>query len=488
MNGTTAFPTLALAAALLSACSEKTPIEPDAAGTGPGTLRVATVTTGENIYSDGYVVVVDGENEQAIGVSGTLAITGLAAGVHEVTLVGVAANCTVTGSNPRTITVSAGETVGTTFAVSCWRMLGALEITTVTTGEDVDADGYWLVDEWDMWGPITRTIGVNEVVRIGGLDVGVHGVELADVAVNCTVSGSNARAVTVTADDTASIVFEVACEARDPLPGRIAFHSNRSGNHDVYLMDTDGLGHRRLTTHSAFDGAPAVSPDGTRILFETDRDGNREIYVMNDDGREVSNLTNHPATDGMPSWSPDATKILFVSDREGSLDIFVMNADGSGPVKLAQSGVSSPAAWSPDGSQILFSSNRAGVIDIFSMKLDGSEPVNLTNHADAADLAPAWSPDGKRIAFTRQPPASTPTGNIYLMNPDGSNPVNLTNNSAAENVLPSWSPDGSRIVFSSRRTGNHQVFIMKADGSEPVNLSRSPWWDALPGSPQAWRP
>jgi len=165
-----------------------------------------------------------------------------------------------------------------------------------------------------------------------------------------------------------------------------------------------------------------------------------------------------------------------------------MNADGSGPVKLAQSGVSSPAAWSPDGSQILFSSNRAGVIDIFSMKLDGSEPVNLTNHADAADLAPAWSPDGKRIAFTRQPPASTPTGNIYLMNPDGSNPVNLTNNSAAENALPSWSPDGSRIVFSSRRTGHHQVFIMNADGSEPVNLSRSPWWDALPGSPQAWRP
>ena len=36
----------------------------------------------------------------------------------------------------------------------------------------------------------------------------------------------------------------------------------------------------RLTEHSAFDGLPAWSPDGTRIAFTSDRDGNDEIYML----------------------------------------------------------------------------------------------------------------------------------------------------------------------------------------------------------------
>ncbi|MYE35347.1 MAG: hypothetical protein F4X23_10880, partial [Gemmatimonadales bacterium] len=41
-----------------------------------------------------------------------------------------------------------------------------------------------------------------------------------------------------------------------------------------------GSGVTRLTEHSAFDGLPAWSPDGTRIAFTSDRDGNDEIYML----------------------------------------------------------------------------------------------------------------------------------------------------------------------------------------------------------------
>jgi len=45
------------------------------------------------------------------------------------------------------------------------------------------------------------------------------------------------------------------------------------------------------------------SPEGSRIAFHSTRDGNFEIYVMNADGSGQTNLTNHYAEDHTPSWS-----------------------------------------------------------------------------------------------------------------------------------------------------------------------------------------
>ena len=43
---------------------------------------------------------------------------------------------------------------------------------------------------------------------------------------------------------------------------RIAFTSNRDGNNEIYVMDTDGKNKRRLTNNEASDSAPAWSPNG----------------------------------------------------------------------------------------------------------------------------------------------------------------------------------------------------------------------------------
>jgi len=87
--------------------------------------------------------------------------------------------------------------------------------------------------------------------------------------------------------------------------GTIAFASDRDGNYEIYVMNPDGSGQKRLTNNSAADFAPSWSPDGKRIAFTSDRDGNGEIYLMNADGTGVRRLTNSPANDGGPSWSPD---------------------------------------------------------------------------------------------------------------------------------------------------------------------------------------
>ena len=54
------------------------------------------------------------------------------------------------------------------------------------------------------------------------------------------------------------------------------------------------------------------------IAFTSSRDGDVEIYLMNPDGTGQRRLTNSPGSDSQPSWSPDGTRIAFTSLRDGN--------------------------------------------------------------------------------------------------------------------------------------------------------------------------
>ena len=121
---------------------------------------------------------------------------------------------------------------------------------------------------------------------------------------------------------------------------------------------------RRLTDDSASDQSPAWSPDGTRIAFHSYRDGDWDIFLMNADGSNQRRLTNHRASDTFPAWSPDGTQIAFHSQRTGNWDIFLMNADGSNRRRLTDNSASDEdPAWSPDGTQIAFHHDRGRAED-----------------------------------------------------------------------------------------------------------------------------
>ncbi|MGA9363425.1 MAG: T9SS type A sorting domain-containing protein [Bacteroidota bacterium] len=250
---------------------------------------------------------------------------------------------------------------------------------------------------------------------------------------------------------------------------KIAFHTTRDGNFEIYVMNADGTGQTRLTTDPSTDWGSSWSPDGTKIVFSSYRDGNQEIYVMNADGANQTRLTNDPAADYQPSWSPDGTRIAFVSTRDGNDEIYVMNADGSNQTNLTHSGRTdySPS-WSPDGSQIGFVSDRSGNDELYVMNADGTNPTRLT-YNPSYEWRPRWSPDGLRIVYQFYS-FQDGTHEIYVMNADGSNPINLTNN-PAEDGEPAWSPDGTKIAFNSDRDGNQEIYVMNADGTNPTRLT-----------------
>lgn len=124
----------------------------------------------------------------------------------------------------------------------------------------------------------------------------------------------------------------------------VVFWSNRGGSGELWAMDLGpegGPGEARTLTRFpgndavpahryGGEGPPRISPDGTRVAWPSIRDGEDwDVYVMNLDGSGARRLTDHLADDGYVAWSPDGRYLAFDSDRFGSHDIFVMRADGS---------------------------------------------------------------------------------------------------------------------------------------------------------------
>ena len=277
-----------------------------------------------------------------------------------------------------------------------------------------------------------------------------------------------------------------------PDGNTIAFFSDRGGNPDIFVMNSDGSQVVQLTrdafaslyfTKSAEDRNPSWSPDGSQIAFESGRSNqmlnyvDHDIYVMAANGSNVQRLTDHGADEGGPHWSPNGEMIAYVKmeyfSEQGLIenpawDIYVMNADGTDQNQLTKDpSYELEPSWSPDGTRIAFISDRNGQnFDIYVMNADGSNVTQLTDDS-ANEFGPVWSHDGKQIVFN-----SDRNGNVqlFMISIDGSHLVQLTKDSS-NSAYADWSPDGKRIVFESDRdTGYANIYVMNANRSNIIQL------------------
>ena len=90
-----------------------------AAPSSNGAIRIVTATGGTSPDPDGYTYKLDDRPPAAIGSSASVTVNDLPAGSHTVLLEGMASNCTVGGTNPRSISVTTGNTAEASFAISC---------------------------------------------------------------------------------------------------------------------------------------------------------------------------------------------------------------------------------------------------------------------------------------------------------------------------------------------------------------------------------
>ena len=164
----------------------------------------------------------------------------------------------------------------------------------------------------------------------------------------------------------------------------------------IFVARADGSGREQLTSQKAgSDTAPVWSPDGTRIAFVSDRDGGfPELYLMNAEGTGAKRLTTNALIDANPSWSPDGTRVVFERCCEnGTSDLFAIDVTTRAEVGVTASASSQEfdPSWSSDGTRIAYVAFEVGQsnIDIWVVNADGSSPLRLTQQV-GPDLSPDW--------------------------------------------------------------------------------------------------
>jgi TolB protein len=77
---------------------------------------------------------------------------------------------------------------------------------------------------------------------------------------------------------------------------------------------------------------PEWSPDGSKLVYVSYENGSPDVFVINADGTGNKRLTDTPLRDENPCWTNDGRTILFTSNRDQNLqaEIYIMKANGQG--------------------------------------------------------------------------------------------------------------------------------------------------------------
>ena len=162
---------------------------------------------------------------------------------------------------------------------------------------------------------------------------------------------------------------------------------------------------------------PSWSPDGQRLVFTGYDGGLSDLFIVNRDGTGFKRLTEDKYADLHPVWSPDGTTIAFATDRGPQADFRTLKYSNlrialyhleTGTIEVLphmDQGKNVSPQWAPDGRSIAFVSDRNGVSNIFLYDFDAKDVYQLTDFYTGAQgitpLSPvlSWSQGADRLAF-----------------------------------------------------------------------------------------
>ncbi|EFO20080.1 hypothetical protein LOAG_08407 [Loa loa] len=372
--------------------------------------------------------------------------------------------------------------------------------------------------------------------------------------------------------------------AVSPDGRKIVFTSLRSGDPEIWIMNSDGTEPKQLTDELGYDGGPFFSPDGSKIVFRASRPNTSEeiqtykdllsynlvsplemeLYTMNIDGSGLRKVTSLGGSNWAPFYMPDNRHIIFSSNFNetgghfGAFNLYMIDEAGGNVERVTfnEGGFDAFPMFDRTGQRFVWGSSRNGRSrselnlfiadwhDTYTMKIGNdikkenlaipnlqhtmmkknypTKMKRLTN--DDINIAGSFSFDDKRVIYegygthlydatceqvfdldltnasrrirrvstgigTARSPVYISDDNIIIY---ASNI--LTANRSALNSCPrractdarqSWikeicydgeasiSSDGKHIIFTSRRNGDPDLWIMDMDGKNAKQITKA---------------
>ena len=278
-------------------------------------------------------------------------------------------------------------------------VLPPLRIATITTGVEIDPDGYSI----SIDGQAAQLVGPNATLVVDGIADGQHTVELTGIAGNCAVGGQNPQSVSVTAGATASLAFEITCSS--------------------------AAGSIQVTTTTSATGGGEIDPDGYSISIDgqpSQAIGLNATLTVDGiaDGSHTVALSGIAGNCGVGGQNPQAVSVLSGSTASLSFEITCSAGTGSIQVVTAASG----AGTDPDGFVLLLDGTDRGPIGVSATSsltgiTAGSHSIGLTGLAGNCQISgenprtvsvPAGGTAQVAFAVACAAPGAT-TGNLQIV-------------------------------------------------------------------------
>lgn len=291
--------------------------------------------------------------------------------------------------------------------------------------------------------------------------------------------------------------------ARDFMPvwsrdgERIAFASDRHGNHDIYIMPAAGGEATRLTFHSADELPFTFHEDDTSILFEAarlDAASNRgfptgsqpELYRVSADGGRVFQVLTTPAQ--AVQVGGEGAFLLYHDKKGGenrwrkhhtsaiTRDIWRYDtAEGTHRKLTTFQGEDRNPVLTPDGQAFVYLSEESGSFNVHRMSLEGGPseqvttfsgpPVRFLSTADDGTLCFSW--DGE--LYTQRGSAEPRRVPVTVRLDLKTNPEEVERVTSGASDL-AVSPDGKEVAFIAEG----DVFVTAVKGDMTKQITRTP--------------
>ncbi len=254
---------------------------------------------------------------------------------------------------------------------------------------------------------------------------------------------------------------------------------------DIYKVLVTGGKATRLTAQPSYETTPIWSPDGSKIAFASDRNGNFDIFVMDSQGGSATRLTSNSAAETPEAFTLDGANVIFSASIQDPVksamhpssrmtELYQVPVKG-GVVKQILGTPAQMISISSDGSWMAYQDQKgfedewrkhhtsSVTRDIWSYDFKTGKHLNLTNRS-GEDRNPVISPDGKTVFILSERDGGTM--NLYSF-PVGSpaNATKLTDFSTHPVRFLSGAKDGTLAMAY-----DGEIYIKRA-GQEPQKLA-----------------